>query len=141
CGGVSRYADHYWRLQFDQQGDYAYCYRCNPHTDRLLDERYDRCLRPHPREPRAVAERATGRSGEPEYQSDPEQDGDLFRTDIYDCALPLSVRRRGTEWILIRPRRRYFDRHVLFDRCGGTDAGGVPGMAQKAGQDGCPARG
>jgi preprotein translocase SecF subunit len=62
--------------------------------------------------------------------------GDLVGADLPDGALAVCLWRRGAAWVLVRAGDRDSDRDVFVDCRGGSDAGGVPGVAGKAGQDG-----
>ena len=73
--------------------------------------------------------------GEPVDQPDAEPDGADLGADVPDGAEPVSVRRRGAAWVLVRAGDRHLDRNVLVDCGGGADAGGVPGLESQERQE------
>ena len=72
--------------------------------------------------------------GQSQHQPDAEPDGSYLGTDVPHGAVAVYLRRRGPARLLLRAGDRHSDRHLLVDRGGGADAGGLSGLAGEAWQ-------
>jgi hypothetical protein len=68
--------------------------------------------------------------GQSQHQSDTEPDRADLGSYLSDRAFPLHFRRPGPEWLFICAGGGYSYRYVFFHRRGGSDVGGLAGMAR-----------
>src|SRR5580658_5365995 len=138
---VPRYVDYDRNFLFVQQGDHADGDRGAADSGRLLDERYDRHLRSHSREPPPEPQGTAGGCDQPEREPDAEPDRDDFRSDVPDGDRAVFVRRASTARFFFCTGCGYYRGDVFIDLCSQPDRAGLPrlrGCAQEEGPgNGC----
>ena len=83
---------------------------------------------------------AAGRHRQQEHQPDAEPDDSNFGLDISHRTLVVCVRGRSAARLLAGAGDRHPDRHLFVDRGRGSDAGGLPGVADPEDGAGQPCR-
>ncbi len=96
-----------------------------PHAGRLVDQRYDRDLRPNPRESARPHARGLRRARESEHQPVAGADDHHVRDRISRDRDSLFLRRRSAARLLFRDARRWNRGNVLHDLDRFGDPGGV----------------